>query len=64
MGPKLLATVRYGLTPAAQLWGFAKVVALERPEMSGGVIDLGALDEDEMEELVGGCCFLPTPNGN
>ncbi len=45
------------LTPAAQLWGFAKVVALEHPELSGGVIDLGPSadtpgeTEDEVERV-------------
>jgi NAD(P)-dependent dehydrogenase (short-subunit alcohol dehydrogenase family) len=41
------------LTPAAQLWGFAKVVALEHSEMSGGIIDLGTPFEDEVEQVVG-----------
>ena len=41
------------LSPASQLWGFAKVVALEHPEMSGGIIDLGAPCEDEVEQVAG-----------
>jgi acyl transferase domain-containing protein/acyl carrier protein len=39
------------LTPAAQLWGFGKVLALEHPEMKGGIIDLGAPAEDLLQEV-------------
>ena len=39
------------LTPAAQLWGFARVVALEHPEMHGGVIDLDPSGVDDAEQL-------------
>lgn len=39
------------LTHAAQLWGFAKVLALEHPEMTGGVIDLDTSGELEIEQV-------------
>jgi myxalamid-type polyketide synthase MxaE and MxaD len=39
------------LTPAAQLWGFARVFALEHSEMNGGIIDLGAPAEKEVEQV-------------
>jgi acyl transferase domain-containing protein/aryl carrier-like protein len=39
------------LTPAAQLWGFARVVALEHPEMYGGVIDLEDSPADQAQQL-------------
>lgn len=39
------------LTPAAQLWGFARVVALEHPEMYGGVIDLEDSSADQVQQL-------------
>ncbi|MDX6464201.1 MAG: hypothetical protein QOE55_7898, partial [Acidobacteriaceae bacterium] len=39
------------LTSAAQLWGFARVVALEHPEMHGGVIDLDASCDDDVEQV-------------
>nr|WP_199818732.1 type I polyketide synthase [Streptomyces leeuwenhoekii] len=39
---------------AAQLWGLARVVALEHPERWGGVVDLpAALDEAALDRLVG-----------
>ncbi|MFJ1885764.1 type I polyketide synthase [Streptomyces sp. NPDC088137] len=39
---------------AAQLWGLARVVALEHPERWGGVVDLPAtLDEAALDRLVG-----------
>ncbi len=41
------------LTSASQLWGFAKVVALEHPEMTGGIIDLGVAADDEAERVAG-----------
>ena len=38
---------------AAQLWGLARVVALEHPERWGGVVDLpGTLDESALTRLV------------
>ena len=39
------------LTAAAQLWGFGRVVALEHPELWGGLVDLDAADADEAEQL-------------
>ena len=39
------------LTPAAQLWGFGKVVALEHPELRGGLVDLGAPTTEEAQQL-------------
>lgn len=38
-------------TPAAQLWGFGKVVALEHSELQGGLIDLGPRAEDDAQRL-------------
>jgi NAD(P)-dependent dehydrogenase (short-subunit alcohol dehydrogenase family)/acyl carrier protein len=35
------------LTPAAELWGFAKVLALEHSELNAGIIDLGSPREEE-----------------
>lgn len=40
------------LTPAAQLWGFAKVMALEHSELNAGIIDLGAPAEEEVAQVV------------
>ncbi|MGC2398145.1 MAG: type I polyketide synthase [Acidobacteriaceae bacterium] len=40
------------LSRAAELWGFDKVVALEHPEMHGGVIDLDPSREDDVEQIV------------
>lgn len=40
------------LTPAAQLYGFAKVVALEHPELKGGVIDLDAPAQIDVEQIL------------
>jgi acyl transferase domain-containing protein/acyl carrier protein len=39
------------LSRAAQLWGFAKVLAMEHPEVKSGIIDLGAPSADELEQL-------------
>lgn len=39
------------LSPAAQLWGFGKVVALEHPELRGGLVDLGGPAADEAQQL-------------
>lgn len=36
---------------ASQLWGFGRVVALEHPELWGGLIDLGPVDEGDAERL-------------
>jgi acyl transferase domain-containing protein len=36
---------------ASQLWGFGRVIALEHPELWGGLIDLGSADADEAERL-------------
>jgi acyl transferase domain-containing protein/aryl carrier-like protein len=36
---------------AAQLWGFGRVVALEHPELWGGLVDLGSVDADDGERL-------------
>ncbi|MEO7005257.1 MAG: beta-ketoacyl reductase [Acidobacteriaceae bacterium] len=41
------------LSFSAQLWGFARVVALEHPELSGGVIDLDASGKLDVEQVVG-----------
>jgi myxalamid-type polyketide synthase MxaE and MxaD len=39
------------LSSAAQLWGFGRVVALEHPELWGGLVDLAGTDRDDIAEL-------------
>jgi acyl transferase domain-containing protein/acyl carrier protein len=36
---------------ASQLWGFGRVVALEHPELWGGLVDLGSAGTDDAERL-------------
>jgi myxalamid-type polyketide synthase MxaE and MxaD len=39
------------LSGAAQLWGFGRVVALEHPELWGGMLDLAGTDRDDIAQL-------------
>ena len=50
-GTQAVAGAVPALTSAAQLWGFARVVALEHPELHGGVIDLDPAGDDDVEQL-------------